>query len=259
MRHDRKIAACIAGVAGLLALLPLPAAAETATAACTPVSAGIRAVIAIGMLVVIGFLIWLARSSDILRDSQPIDFAGAAGPGGSELRRPFSLAQTQMAWWFVIVLGCYVYLFAACGTYNTLTSQALILMGIGTGTALGAAMVERGKSNPTLQSFQDIVSRIDGLRTQGAPSAMLAPLLLQRDRLARRLAATTFLDDILTDVDGISLHRFQNLVWTVLLGGIFAYQTVTLNQMPEFNQYMLAILGISAGTYLGFKIPEQPS
>jgi len=73
------------------------------------------------------------------------------------------------------------------------------------------------------------------------------------------LASKNFFNDILTDVNGVSLHRFQALIWTIVLGAVFLIEVVVEEKMPEFDPYVLGVLGISAGTYLGFKIPEQPS
>lgn len=66
-----------------------------------------------------------------------------------------------------------------------------------------------------------------------------------------------FIRDILTDSNGISFHRFQILVWTLVLVAIFATEVYSDLLMPEFNTTLLALMGISSGTYLGFKIPEQ--
>ena len=209
-------------------------------------------------LVVVG-LFQFGRRSDMLRDSQPTDFAGVASRKGRELRRPFSLAQVQMAWWLVLVVCAYVFLFLITGDINTFSAQALTLMGIGTGIALGATMIEQNKTNTTLKQFQDTLSTIASLESQGAADATLAPLRTKRDLLARQLASTDFFNDILTDVDGVSLHRFQLLIWTLVLGCIFCVEVYRNLALPEFDATMLALLGISGGTYLGFKVPEQPA
>lgn len=65
--------------------------------------------------------------------------------------------------------------------------------------------------------------------------------------------------DLLTDVNGVSFHRFQMLVWTIVLGFIFCVEVYKTLRMPEFDTTLLALMGISAGTYLGFKIPERTS
>jgi hypothetical protein len=63
--------------------------------------------------------------------------------------------------------------------------------------------------------------------------------------------------DLLSDVNGVTFHRFQIAVWTVVLGLIFIYSVWTSLTMPQFSDTLLALMGISAGTYVGFKIPER--
>ncbi|MEC4591688.1 hypothetical protein VPG91_11880 [Nitrospirillum amazonense] len=208
------------------------------------------------LVAVTATLLWLAMSTDMLRDNTPSTFAGVTSATGKPLRRAFSLAQSQMAWWFVIVLAAYLYLFLVTGELDTLTGQALCLMGLGTGTAMGAAMVEQNKTNPILAAYQAVLAQMADPAT---PPADLPTLTATRDTLARQLASRDYVHDILTDANGISLHRFQTAVWTVVIGVLFLIETVVHHKMPDLDPYSLGVLGISAGTYLGFKIPEQPN
>jgi len=66
-----------------------------------------------------------------------------------------------------------------------------------------------------------------------------------------------FFHDLLSDVNGITIQRFQMLVMTVALGIMFLVRVATRLTMPEFDASLLALLGISAGTYIGLKIPED--
>jgi len=204
--------------------------------------------------------ILLGAKTDILRDAEPFSFVGSRPPSGGEYRRPYSLAQTQMAWWFCIIVGSFVYVYFSKHLLNdVLNKTSLILMGIGTGTALGAAIVDQTKTNSlvTLNAFKTVVAQIVQTEASGArPSKELTDL---RDTLAAKLASQNFLLDVLTDADGVSLHRFQSLVWTGLLGIIFVVDVLANLRLPVFDNFLLAILGISGGTYLGFKIPEQPA
>ena len=72
-------------------------------------------------------------------------------------------------------------------------------------------------------------------------------------------ASGNFLKDILSDATGVPLHRFQMLVWTVVLGIVFALQVYRNLAMMDFSPELLALQGISGGTYLGFKVPEAPA
>jgi hypothetical protein len=63
--------------------------------------------------------------------------------------------------------------------------------------------------------------------------------------------------DLLADGGSISFHRFQIFAWTIVLGIIFCAEVFDRLAMPLFDNTMLALMGISAGTFLGFKLPDQ--
>ncbi len=81
------------------------------------------------------------------------------------------------------------------------------------------------------------------------------------ERLNKKLtlepATGNFLNDILNDDKGVSLHRFQILVWTIVLIFIFTGRVIDTLTMPEFDPQLLALMGISSATFVGFKLPEQ--
>jgi hypothetical protein len=54
----------------------------------------------------------------------------------------------------------------------------------------------------------------------------------------------------------VSVYRFQLIVWTVVLAIVFAVSVWRDLAMPDYGVVMLALMGISNGTYLGFKFPE---
>jgi hypothetical protein len=62
--------------------------------------------------------------------------------------------------------------------------------------------------------------------------------------------------DLLAENNQISFHRFQIFVWTVIIGVMFVVNVYNELAMPEFSATLLGLLGISAGTYIGFKLPE---
>jgi hypothetical protein len=66
-----------------------------------------------------------------------------------------------------------------------------------------------------------------------------------------------FLDDILTDEHGLSVHRFQIFVWTIVLGIIFLISVLQDLVMPEFSATLLGLMGISSATYLAPKINTE--
>lgn len=214
--------------------------------------------------VVTAAVLALAWKSEVLRDSQPPDFAGAPlsatgapAPEKQQYKRSFSLSQTQMTWWFWIVLSSFLYIaWTKWDIFGGMNEQALTLTGIGVGTAIGAAIIDQSKKDKA-GPLKDLTEALAMIKDPATPAADRPGWIAKFNAAAARLKSEGLLADILSDVDGISLHRFQSFAWTVVLGGVFLVSVFSSGQMPTFNAYELTLLGISAGTYLGLKIPEQ--
>lgn len=195
-------------------------------------------------------------------------------------RLPFSLARVQMAWWFLLVVGTFVYIWLITGSYDTLTASVLGLIGISGATGLAAIFVDREKVNEAAARRTELELRLANLEmrtselaSSNAPVDSPASIELHNKRLeigeARsqlsRLPARPdapksrgFVLDILSDADGVSFHRFQMVVWSVLLAIVFVEQVYRHLTMPEFDATLLGLMGISSGTYVGFKFPTAP-
>jgi cation transport ATPase len=65
------------------------------------------------------------------------------------------------------------------------------------------------------------------------------------------------LTDILSDADGVALHRLQIVVWTVILGVVFFAEIFRSFRLPTFDSNLLILMGISGATYVGFKFKEK--
>ncbi len=224
-----------------------------------------RKALAIGSIALVtAAILALAWKSEVLRDSQPPDFAGAPlsptgdpAPEKEQYQRSFSLSQTQMTWWFWIVLSSFLYIaWTKWDIFGGLNEQALTLTGIGVGTAIGAAIIDQSKKDKA-GPLKDMAEALAKIRDPATPATDRPGWIAKFNAAAARLKSVNFLADILSDVDGISLHRFQSFAWTFVLGGVFLISVFSAGQMPTFNAYELTLLGISAGTYLGLKIPEQ--
>jgi hypothetical protein len=246
---------------------------------------------AIGLTVILGALIAflaLARYTNIIRDP-----AAARRPDG---RRPYSLARGQMAFWFFLVIASYFFLWIVSGDMDTLNASVLTLIGISAVTALGAAFVDAAKPAPPgssgnppivdvtrphsevlmeLKQLQaDTQQELEALqkaRTLISPSdkQALDDNERQQNEVRERLANYRWqgayfgwptwrgvLYDLLAENNQISFHRFQIFVWTLILGIMFVLNVYNELAMPEFSATLLGLLGISAGTYIGFKLPE---
>lgn len=179
---------------------------------------------------------------------------------------PYSLAQIQMAMWFFLVISSYIFIWLVTGDMNNIPESVLMLMGISIGTTLGARMIDQNKQNSILAKSSEeltvIKTKIKECESHpDDPEAQKTKqdLESQRDAISIRTDPMSqgFWNDIISDSFGTSLHRLQALVWTVVLGFIFCNKVYLDLAMPEFNPTLLALMGISSGTYLGFKVPEQ--
>jgi len=173
---------------------------------------------------------WLARRTALLRDPHVVPPAGALAP--------YSLARFQLAYWGFLALAAFVFIWMVTEELDTITGSVLGMLGIGSGTALGASMIAQGKQK--------------GGDTAAAGSATPSP------PAAPPVAASQgFLRDVLDGPQGLSLYRFQMLGWTLVLGVIFCVSVYERLSMPDFSPTLLALMGISSATYLGAKIPEE--
>ena len=66
-----------------------------------------------------------------------------------------------------------------------------------------------------------------------------------------------FASDIVSDGWGVSLHRFQLVLWTLILSVVFVVEVTSELKMKEFDTTLLTLMGISSGLYVGFKFPEK--
>jgi hypothetical protein len=163
-------------------------------------------------------IVLLAHKSWLLRNAVP----NWTSPAGKEPM--FSLAKSQLAWWTFLVLASYLLIYCVTGEMTNISTTTLELLGISAGTA-----------------------GLGGLLGQPAANALAPPPPPSRGWWL----------DMLTDDQGVSIHRLQQVAFTLLLGYLFirtVYKTVAL---PEWNENEILLLGISSATYLGLKSQEN--
>lgn len=162
-----------------------------------------------------------------------------------------------------------------------MNGTALALLGIGGGTLLGSAIIDASKEPVSEQKSavaemiaQDIARQevnVDALKSQIAAvdrdttsasrSAALSQAhtaLADARKAYKRLTgqSVNFIQDLVSDVNGVSFHRFQMLAWTAVLSFIFLKEVYNNLAMPNFDNILLGLQSLSAATYLGLKISE---
>jgi hypothetical protein len=196
-------------------------------------------------------MIYLDRRSGMLRDSS------TANP------RPYSWSRVQLAWWSVIVLSSLIAIIwkdmqvAPPANIPTLHYSTLVLLGISAATTTVARIID----------VNDKTDNNPALRHQDLP-------------------ASNFFVDIISDQNGISIHRLQALIFNLVFGvwfiGTVLYDLVPGNDpcslyipgsqlanackadpldfiMPVITDNNLILLGLSSATYAAMKTTENRS
>lgn len=215
------------------------------------------------------------RFKNMLRDDGPVKGPAGAIPA-------YSLSRVQMAYWFALSILAYVLIWGITGDRDTVNNDILALIGISAGTFLGAVSIDSSKKSQAQTNLPAATAKlvqaqnVAAAATVALNAAPADPAALANANLATQTAAIQhdavyrlgcqatvpqhkggFWTDILCDADGISFHRFQIVAWSLVLGVIFVNVIFTTLSMPTFGNTLLGLMGISAGTYLGFKFPEQ--
>jgi hypothetical protein len=191
------------------------------------------------IVLVVGGLILLSKKSNMLRDeiNDPVLFmqksrksAKYARRNRASIPRPFSLARTQFAFWTAIITSSYIYLmfYRHCGIPIHFDASTLAMLGISVGTTMGGIVIDKQQGQLR--------------RHQNAPSK-------------------GFFIDILSDENGVSIARFQQVVWTFIAGVLYITQlsdsTLPEGQLPKLDSAILLMSGLSNAAYLSLKMKEN--
>ena len=129
----------------------------------------------------------------------------------------WSLSKIQMALWTFLFGLSYLVLAIARREFLAISDGMFWLMGISSATAVGAA-VSAAKAPPP-----------------ATPSTLLADF------------------NPGTGNYELSLHRCQVATWTVIVASMYVWQVYTTMALPDIPGNLLILMGISGGTYLGFR------
>lgn len=157
--------------------------------------------------------------------------------------KPYSFARVQLVWWTFIVFASFISIVILSGQIPTFDTSTLILLGIGSLTTASARIIDiSDKQNPPASGIVSVNQQSEG-----------------------------FLLDILSDNNGISIHRLQAFIFNFVFGLWFIYKsykgipqaTVSTSAdiinsiIPIITNNNLILLGLSAGTYVALKTTEN--
>jgi len=186
------------------------------------------------LLLVVVFGLFLMFKTGLCRDL-------SYNPATNQLRelkeRPYSHSRMQIFWWTLIILTCFSFFYFYTGFLLALNPTIILLLGGGLATSIFGTMVDNSQMEENVNSV---------------------PIRHQDLEPSKGLFA-----DILSDEGGISIHRFQSLIFNIIFGLGFVSSFVKLvnagKEYPfiEFENWQLTLLGMSAAGYLGFKSFEN--
>lgn len=136
-----------------------------------------------------------------------------------------NLPRMQIACFALAIGIAYGYIWSTTGESATINGSALALLGIGLGTAAGNAILSSGKR-------VSVATAAKALANDGVAAPVETPVRFD-------------------------LHSLQSAVWTSIIAFIFIAAAYRSLEMPNLSEQVLAILGISAGTYLALSFKKQ--
>jgi hypothetical protein len=234
-----------------------------------------------GVLLIVLASLWFAACTTLIRDT--------LFPQIRLSDRSFSLGRLQMLVWFCVIISSFVFIFVVTFDLNSITAESFVLMGISASTALASVAIERSKTDPAKDPVQNAQAAIASLGIKTAeeadalfkanasdptkpataviPDAKIAgtanptvgDLWTKYDQQIADFRSRGLLQDLVNDRNGPTIHRWQILIWTAVLAAIYVGAVYASLETPTFGTNLLALMGISGGVYLGFKIPEKQS
>jgi len=191
----------------------------------------------------------------------------------------FSFSKTQLAFWTFIILASFIYIWIMTGDLNTINATGLILLGITSATITASNLIskneesrallgdeiekEKGSSNTT--GIDPATNKKEGDTENRSANGKTPATTIDKQpktNIQRLVDYRThypednFITDILSDSDGVSIHRLQALVFNLIFGVAFITAVFNNYSMPEFSETQLILLGLSSGTYAFIKHSE---
>jgi hypothetical protein len=151
--------------------------------------AAVFAVVAISL----GFF---AARTDILRDPC------RRRPEGVE---PVSLARTQMAFWFVVIAAAFLFLWVTTGSVDTINGTCLVLLAIGTTTALSADAIS--KRNNQRKNLADVLQKTPHDMLKLTPTEMQEEIAKRMPKLEEAEKAGTITPEEAEELKILRRHR----------------------------------------------------
>ncbi|HEY8088033.1 MAG TPA: hypothetical protein VIF09_09310 [Polyangiaceae bacterium] len=178
-------------------------------------------------------------------------------------RAPYSLGRTQLFFWVTNAMLAAVAVWLVTGD-KLIPGGLLVALGIGGGTTLGSRVIDKSMWGSALEAHKDTIQKAIGEAKSLANLDKVKELEQKlKDAIERHVhphapSSENFFRDILTGVEGDALYRYQLVAWTLIIIIQFWGAVLSHVELADLDATRLALMGMSAGTYLGLKLPEKP-
>lgn len=152
----------------------------------------------------------------------PLNFA--ITPMGS-----YSISLTQIIIWTYVTIFGLVYVYWLTGSFLDITSQVLMLLGIGGGTAITS------KINSVSKLYE-------------VPSKYLN--LVEKKRIPQ-------LGDLISTAGNLNVFKFQILVFTLLVAYVVVIEILRRYSFPQIPENLIILMGISSAVYIGNEVTQE--
>jgi SNF family Na+-dependent transporter len=149
------------------------------------------------------------------------------------LEKSYSYSRSQLLWWTVIIMTCLSISFLIKGNIDgLLDAHTLVLLGISVATTTTGTMIDKSDVNNN--------SGNNPARHQDNPTR-------------------GFIADILSDENGISIHRFQAVIFNIVYGFIFIIFFIENSGQSfySFDDFALGLIGLSSAGFITLKFQEN--
>jgi hypothetical protein len=136
----------------------------------------------------------------------------------------YSLGRTQLFFWTLLLMIAYLQICLKTDSLPDIPLSILAIIGISVTTTAASKLIE---NKTKVGAVIDATAKSEG-----------------------------WLLDILSDGSSINIQRFQNVAFNVFFGIIFIQKAISTHLLPDFDQNVLLLLGISSGAYAGLKMTE---
>ena len=165
---------------------------------------------------------------------------------------PYSLSRAQLLFWNMIVIFAIIYVWMWTDELVAPTGTVLLIIGISGGTNFIGRIIDQNRAKKQAEQVEQAAPQA------GAGAANAGDGKITVADFYANYKSRGFLTDIMSDGGGsISIHRFQLLIFTAIIGIYFVWQVIYGLSMPQFSSTVLVLMGISSSTYAGVKLTEN--